>query len=439
MDPGNTPKGKLPPFEVAKAVAFEKILIQMEKHMKKCCYSLLGESRAEFTAKHLKLVGGKSPSSRAVKLQWAKAKTATKKDPTWYPGKAPQNQGGRPPQITDAQKQAIAETAMQLKRDLIAPTPERVRILLPRKTINKKTKASISDDSIHKIFKTMCYDEKEDDPWHYLPAGQQDCLTAGMRPGRVRSAQHVQNNVSENAAFNFVAVDPCFSLLPKDETKSEQMKIAAMGTRKWMSKKCTRKYPNLRPPRTAKTQKTNCTVVPWTPVFTRGRLKLVVLTHPGAKLNNGTQMAAFVKDTLPTVMEGMKQEWGWSTIPRALLHDKASYFVNSKQNILNQNFAAGLSAGRFTSWVDTANGDCSWLASHLGDWYPHETIIAQVRKLLMTKVTRQALRETPRQFAHRMQRVEQIMNETMDLQSLGRELHDRSAELIKRKGERLPK
>ena len=103
-----------------------------------------------------------------------------------------------------------------------------------------------------------------------------------------------------------------------------------------MSPKSKRKGSNLRAPKTAKTQKGQVTVVPWTPVFTRGHLKLVVMTKPGARLSNSTAMAAFVKDQLPIVLEDMKKEWKWSSIPRVVLHDKASYFVNSTKNILNQ-------------------------------------------------------------------------------------------------------
>ena len=71
---------------------------------------------------------------------------------------------------------------MELKKDYIPPTPEKIRILLPKSTINKKTKGPISDFTIRQVFKTMCYDEKEDDPWQFLPSLQQDCLSDGMKP-----------------------------------------------------------------------------------------------------------------------------------------------------------------------------------------------------------------------------------------------------------------
>ena len=59
-------------------------------------------------------------------------------------------------------------------------------------------------------------------------------------------------------------------------------------------------------------------------------MKLVVLTDIKAKLNTSAHSAAFVRDTLPGVLASMKKEWKWSNIPRAVLHDKGSYFVNKR-------------------------------------------------------------------------------------------------------------
>ena len=89
-----------------------------------------------------------------------------------------------------------------------------------------------------------------------------------------------------------------------------------------------------------------------------------------------------------------------------MLHDKVSYFVNSKQNILNKNFADGLKKSGFKSWVD---GDSRWLAPHLSDFYPHETVISHIRRLLAGKFARAScLNETPTQFARRMSKVEHL-------------------------------
>ena len=95
-------------------------------------------------------------------------------------------QRGRPPEITQGQRQAIAQTAMGLKKKLMAPTPERVRVSMPRKTINKKTKQAISDKTMQRVFKALYYDEDEDDLWQFRNAPQQDCLTE-RAPLKIRS------------------------------------------------------------------------------------------------------------------------------------------------------------------------------------------------------------------------------------------------------------
>ena len=439
LEPGTTGKGKLPPFEVTKAIAFEEVITQMEKHMGKSCWQLLGVGKKEFIASKLTKVGGGHPSTRQVTKHYTKAK----KDATWFPGRKPENQGGRPEQITPAQKQAIANKAMQLKEEIVAPTPEKIRVCLPKKTINKVTLQPISDQTIYRIFKTMCYDETEDDPWHYVAALQQDCLTSEDRPKRVKTATYVLKEINANAAWNFIAIDPCFSMLPRKEDKAELQKIAQLGFKKWMSQGSRRKGTNLRAPAFTKTQKEACDIVPWTPVFTRGRLKLVVLTERDAKgnivqLNNSAQVAQFVRHRLQSVLEEMQEEWGWTNTPKVVFHDKASYFINNDH--VNPTFAAGLRAGRFKSWADDG---CPWLARHLGDFYPHETVISHVRRLLGTKFSKCSLWETPEQFKARMLKVEKYMNYEMgdgqSLQKLGKALLNRAEQLKQGGGERLPK
>lgn len=434
MATGKTPAGKLSPHDVEKVLAYKEVLEEMEEHMGKTCWELVGKGKKEFTAQKLSEKGGLSVTGRAVQMHWTKAAQKKKKDSDKATSTA-----GRPPSISFKQKQAIAQKAMELKKALIAPTPERIRICLPKTTINKATDQSISDWTFHQVFKTMCYDEKEDDPWQYLPSLQQDCLTANMKPARTKTATHILNNFTDDASWNFVAIDPCLTLLPTKQEKADLLKIAAMGFYKWMSKKSRRKGANLRAPDTAKHQKRDCDVVPWTPVFTRGCLKLVVLTEPNAQLNKSQKVADFVKNKLPTVLNSMKDEWGWATIPRVILHDKASYFVDNTQNTMNATFARGLKAGRFRSWIED---DPSWLAAQLGDLYPHETVISHVRRLLSTKFCKCSLWETPQQFAVRMAKVEKHINEEMGdtLERLGKEaLLKRAAALKKAGGERLPK
>ena len=135
-------------------------------------------------------------------------------------------------------------------------------------------------------------------------------------------------------------------------------------------------------------------------------------------------------------MFGLNEKRVWANTLTVLLHDKASYFVDSSNNQLNKTFAQGLRSGRFKSWCQE---DTKWLAAHLGDLYPHETVISHIRRLLSTKFSKCSLWETPQQFAARMKKVESYMNTEMDLAALGKALLPRAEDLKKRRGERLPK
>ena len=63
----------MPPFEIAKAYAFEHVIRQMEKHMEKSARVLLGKDKGEFIAEHLTLKGGGNPTRQAVRATCAEA------------------------------------------------------------------------------------------------------------------------------------------------------------------------------------------------------------------------------------------------------------------------------------------------------------------------------------------------------------------------------
>ena len=85
----------------------------------------------------------------------------------------------------------MAAAAMRLKRKIVRPTPARVRAKVPRSALNEETGEAASNWTIYNIFKTMCYDEAEDDPWQYLPTVTKDYLPESMKPKRVAMAQHI--------------------------------------------------------------------------------------------------------------------------------------------------------------------------------------------------------------------------------------------------------
>jgi hypothetical protein len=448
--PESTQVGRLPPWEVAKAAAYHNAITDIAEHLKDDAAKLLGMSVAEYVAKKLTLQGGGHPTKRAVKEVIAKTK-----EPGWYPGKPPANVGGRPPTVTGHQKKEIARVAMDLKRQVIAPTPRNVRARLPATAVNRSTGEVISDKTFHRVYKEHCFDSGEDDPWHWLASPEQDMLPERLKPWRVRCAKHILATQPANAWWNMVAVDPCSSLLPKTADRQHEQKVAAMGKLKWMSKKSRRVGINLRPPKTALTQ-ANKTVnqVHWTVVFARGKIA-VYLCDPEAaktnedlpkKLNDSVNLSKFVRLELPKVLEQMRKEHKWTNIPRTLVHDKASYMVSAAHDKLNRTFSTALEEAGFHSWIGGESDSADWLPPKCGDLYLHETAIAHIRRLLGTKFATARLSEDRDQFRERLDKVTAHMNgpdfakaNGAGLVGLAKEIRQRCENLITIKGERLPK
>jgi hypothetical protein len=345
---------------------------------------------------------------------------------------------------------------MELKRKNMAPTPRKVRARLPHLTRHPDTGRPIDKKTIHAVFQTRCYDENEDDPWQYLPCVSQDILPEDLKPRRVKCAEHILKEFPVGAWYGHVAIDPCYSLLAKSMERMEEQQVKAMGKMKWMSTMSKRKGNNMRPPSTTNTQMGSDTVrVDWTPVFARGKIRVFVCdperwkTDPKypQKLNDSANLAKFVRNILPGILDDMKVEYGWRTLPRTIVHDKASYMVTSRYDRVQVVFAQALEEAGFKSWLGDMACNTNWLVKKLGDLYLHETAISHIRRLLGDDFACTHLGETPSHFRGRMDKVENHMNSIAfaraggggGLEKLAKELRPRCQELIRLKGERLPK
>ena len=94
---------------------------------------------------------------------------------------------------------------------------------------------------------------------------------------RVLAAKHILRVTNASSWRSHVAIDPCYSLLPKKLETQEEQKIAAMGKMRWASEGSRRDECNLRGPATANAQKGSyVTRVDWTPIIARGKLSIYV-------------------------------------------------------------------------------------------------------------------------------------------------------------------
>ena len=445
-----TKEGTLPPWEVAKTFAFAKVLEKIESVLGEEAHIFLGMAKAEYIASQVHLKGGGSPTPRTIQKTIALCR-----DPEWYPGKRQGVSTGRPPIYSDHVKYRCAQCAMELKRKSIRPTPRRVRARFPNLTLNPQTSVRMSDTTMQQIFSTLCYDEHEDDPWQYLPCVSQDVLGSELLPKRVACARHIQGMMAPTTWYSFIGIDPCYSLLPKTLQKLEHQQVKAMGKMKWYSKRSARKGNNPRAPSTTGTQSNESVRVDWSPVYARGKLRLVAvdsqraLSDPQypAKLTDSFNLGKFIRHVLPGVLQDMAHTYGWSNLPRTVVHDKASYMVTNAHERLNVTFASALEEAGFTSWIGGNHESTSWLAAKWGDVYLHETVISHVRRLLDTVFTCTRLGETPMQFARRLKQVEDFMNSDefakedggRGLLGLAKDFPARCQMVIDAQGARIPK
>lgn len=447
LSPDNTPSDRLPPFEIAKAYAFDVVIKQMEKHMGQSARLLLGEDKGDFIANHVTFKGGGNPTRVAVYQNIRRCQESG-----WYPGKVNGVRTGRPETIPLHVKKEVAKVLMATKRQLVRPTPQIARAKRPRLTINPTTGNPISDWTIYNIMHTMCYDESEDDPWIYAYSPSKDFLSDGMKVARVRCADKYIEEFAAGAWASHVAIDPCISILANTKAMSDDQKVAAMGVKKMMSKKSKYKGPNCRAPNTVKSQGKDDIKVHWTPIFALGQVRLYVCDKEAAfrdetlptHLNDSQELAKFIKNVLPGILEEMRDTYGWSRTPRTVVHDKASYFVAPRSQRLSGTFATALHSAKLKSWLGDADADCSWLAGRMGDMYIHETLISHVRSGLSHRFPCATFGETRRRFAGRMAKVEEYLNSkdfaTRDgggLHALAQGLRDRMKRVSELEGERL--
>ena len=149
----SAPKGHRAPIEQAKLRGLRKAL------------ELLKQDPDEYSwmAKQVTKVGGGRPSEQSV----AEFVERVGKDPQWHPGKR-SDDVGRPTELTEEKRRAIAEMATTLKKEGGEPTYDVLVGKLPDETWNKSTGAPFSRPTINACLTSDCYDDTPADPWKFM-------------------------------------------------------------------------------------------------------------------------------------------------------------------------------------------------------------------------------------------------------------------------------
>ena len=98
LDSERTQNGRLPPWELAKALAFHTVIAAVCDHLGQAAPELLGKRCDAYIAEQLTLVGGGHPTARAVRAAVVRCRSSS-----YYPGQPRRKGAGRPAVFTKHQ------------------------------------------------------------------------------------------------------------------------------------------------------------------------------------------------------------------------------------------------------------------------------------------------------------------------------------------------
>ena len=378
-------------------------------------------------------VGGDYPSKTSI-AQW---RQTFEQDSAWYPGKR-QCEGEKPgpKKILNAQKQnAIASSAMAIKRAGDEPSVALVRERCPDATWNPETNAPFTDKYILEVFKEKCFDDGSSLPWRHLYPLQKTALPDFLKNHR---SQWGQDKLDEGTAPGWyhrhcLWIDPCYNILTTNKRQAFNLELARFGKGKRWGSEDNRHYSrNLRSsPYGDKQCQFGDRKVWWFVVLTRGRVHFEVMGHGWQQTGKG--MREFV-EKLPSILEDLFNDG--DALPRVVVSDRGPGFYQGSTGHIVKEYAAALQETGFRPF---AGADASSQPPDIADVLLHETVAAWVR-LYMKKYPFSrsgSLDAQETRLRGLLVECAEHINENYKVDELCRSFPARLEELVAKGGERL--
>ena len=322
-------------------------------------------------------VGGGSPAKTSIS-QW---RYTFEQDADWYPGKTSHMERAKPgpKKVLTVQKQnAIACSAMALKREGLEPSVARVRERCPDATWNPETEEPFTDKYILEVFKDKCHDDGSEEMWQRWTPLQKTALPGFLKVARDAWATRLLG-LGHTAGWysrHCLWVDPCYNVLTSAQRQAFDQDQARYGKGpRWMSKDSREYSRNMRSsPYGGHQQQFGDRKVWWFVVLSRGRVHIEVMGH--AWRQTGAGMSAFV-ERLPDIIAGIVEDGdAW---PRVVVSDRGPGFYQSPTGHITLEYAAAL---RRTGFRAFAGADASDQPPDIPDVLLHETVAAWIRQFL---------------------------------------------------------
>ena len=357
-------------------------------------------------------------------------------DPDWFPGKHNGEKRGPPALFTSAKRQRCAAAMMHLKHaENEEPSLEDMKHRCPRSVTNPQTGLPFSDVVLRRVLNEDCYDVDPEHPWRFQPRLRKRFLSEEVQAERLKMSEALLGPEFEHCTpgwyhQNVVWMDPCASILPGSKAQWLKMKQVLKGPKGYISDNAKMDSSNLSGPVTALKQKTfEGRKQNWVILLARGQVGVFVLREDW-KLN-GSGMAEVIDN-----MEGwLRQMLGDDArLPRVVFTDRGTGMFSPCGKIVRE-YERALKRG---GWRSFFGPDATLQAPDMGDMLLHETAVSWVRNRLR-KLRSRCLPwdETSVQWANRMQKAVDHVNETYNADKLCRSFPRRLKLCVASGGDRL--
>ena len=414
--------GTLAPWALAKVWALHQVNEEYELNLSQ-----------DDIAKAVTKVGGGHPTQGRISKLLAEMDA----DPLWYPGKgeAEREKPGPKKVFTPQKQQAVANSAMALKRDMKAPTAAAIKARCPDATFNPKTQQPFTDKVMYGAMRTRCFDEGAEEPWGLHTPHCKTALSPELKDLRLAWGRHEQRIAHPPHWWhrNVIFVDPCHTIVTDRQRAGFDEQMASFGKRKrWMSPDAKGASRNLRAsPYAGKQAQFGDKKIWWFIVMFRGKVHFEIMGDRWQQ--NGGGMAEFVGR-----LEGILQRHlgRGAVLPRIVFSDRGPGFYQSSTGHIVGAYFNALKDHGFRAYAGT---DASKQAPDMPDVFPHETAVAWARQYMrkhpLHKEAGMAAMEE--ELADRLAECAKYITKNYNVDALCQSLPHRLQELVDGEGERL--
>ena len=353
-------------------------------------------------------------------------------DEEWFPGKVYGSLGGRPSQVPETNKIAMARSAMALKSRGVEPTYSLVIAQCPNASINPVTGEPVSKQVVYDILESHCYDIDPETPWCHQKRLAKVAVLPQDVPKRLAFGKHMLELKHTPRWYwrHTIWTDICNCVLATTVRKANAQALARKSGSGWMSDDARHNPENMRGnKRELVLAGKECVRAYWMPVLAQGKLH-VELLGSGFAGDHVSGMSTFVHKLRVSINSRFRDNQ-----PGVVFVDLGGGFYQG--GVITDEFKRALKEHGINAFH---GDDASIQPGSSGDLWPHETSVSWMRRRLAVTLPADPWEETEEELGARLKAAAAWVNQHHDVEELCKEMPQRMHDLVyEAKGHRLDK